>query len=85
MYLFCAQINWSGAAGATGKQQWVAYTWTIWKERNSRIFQETEKNHHAMKAEISSNISQWAICKRASNRNSNYSLAQDFFILVNKK
>jgi zinc-binding in reverse transcriptase len=66
-----AQIlqSWCMAVRTAGEQQWAAVGWTIWKERNRRIFQQETKQLHAMKMEVSTYRAQWAICKRTRNRN----------------
>jgi hypothetical protein len=43
------------------QHKWAASAWTIWKERNRRIFQGEAKNLHALKIELASYTMQWEL------------------------
>jgi zinc-binding in reverse transcriptase len=58
--------KWDSACQRNKQGAWAAVVWTLWRERNRRIFQDQRKNLRALVVEATSYIKQWALSSAAA-------------------
>jgi hypothetical protein len=63
--------KWASACQRNKQGAWAAVVWTLWRERNRRIFQGQRKNLQALVIEEPTYIKQWSLSDPAAHGNGN--------------
>jgi hypothetical protein len=62
---------WTASCRRLKQETWTTVAWTLWQERNKRIFQGQQSNIGALAIKASSYITQWALYRSVPKQQPN--------------